>query len=292
MPVLSRRSSRGKVPPRRFPGSGPGNISCSPEKNGSDEPDDGIGIADVKLRHRSLHPLVRGHGDQPRRRRIDQGFPGGFPVDLDLGEPGGLVPLRKDDVHPLDEPRKDRLEGDLFPVMQDDRRLFPGGDHRDIRPRGGEPVTVLPGVVDLEAVRVVLDGGHPMPGRFQTRDDLLREGRLSRVLPPDEAQDGGAQNFTTHFAPPGSIRLSLCSHIALQPVFCGTMPSPDSPSYRRTTRSRPPGRACRCSDRKSTRLNSSHGYISYSVFFFKKNSSPEPRTHPTSFLTLAPAPDA
>src|SRR4030065_30695 len=77
-----------------------------------------------------------------------------------------------------------------------------------INPGGGEPETVLPGVVHLEAMRVVLAGAHPMPGRFQSRDDLLHEGRLSRVFPPDEAQDGGAETFTTHFAPPGSTRFS------------------------------------------------------------------------------------
>src|SRR4030067_637089 len=83
-------------------------------------------------------------------------------------------------------------------------------------PRRREPETVLPGVVDLEAMRVVLDGGHPVPGRFQSRDDLLHEGRLSRVFPPDEAQDGGAETFTPHFAPPArygyhSVSLSLAS---------------------------------------------------------------------------------
>src|ERR1041385_6591228 len=41
--------------------------------------------------------------------------------------------------------------------------------------------------------------------------------------------------------------------------------SPDSRSHSRSSRSR--GRRSD-SDRKSTRLNSSHGYISYAVFFF------------------------
>src|SRR2546429_7371053 len=38
-------------------------------------------------------------------------------------------------------------------------------------------------------------------------------------------------------------------------------------------------------DRKSTRLNSSHGYISYAVFCLKKKKSPEPR--PASLLAPA-----
>src|SRR3989304_5660062 len=218
MPVLSRRPSRREVHPYRVPETRPWNISWSPEIFLLNEFHKALGIMDIELWHCGVHPLVRGHGDQPRRRRIDQGVPGGFPVDLDLGKPGGLVPLRKDDVHPLDDPRKDRLEGGRFPVMPDDRRFFPGGDHRDSRPRRREPETVLPGVVDLEAVRVVLDGGHPVPGRFQSRDDLLHEGGLSRVFPPDEAQDGGAETFTTHFAPPDrygypSVPISLRNRV-------------------------------------------------------------------------------
>src|SRR5256884_4570881 len=40
---------------------------------------------------------------------------------------------------------------------------------------------------------------------------------------------------------------------------------------------RPPGiRALLRRDRKSTRLNSSHGYISYAVFCLKKNIDPDP----------------
>src|SRR3989304_6232346 len=37
----------------------------------------------------------------------------------------------------------------------------------------------------------------------------------------------------------------------------------------------PDGRASRCRDRKSTRLNSSHGYISYAVFFFNDTATTE-----------------
>src|SRR2546429_5164802 len=38
--------------------------------------------------------------------------------------------------------------------------------------------------------------------------------------------------------------------------------------------------AQRVQDRKSTRLNSSHGYISYAVFCLKKKSSPSRRATP------------
>src|SRR2546429_5827054 len=42
-------------------------------------------------------------------------------------------------------------------------------------------------------------------------------------------------------------------------------------------------------DRKSTRLNSSHGYISYAVFCLKKKTN---CTFPTTFLTITLSPDA
>src|SRR2546422_7889780 len=43
----------------------------------------------------------------------------------------------------------------------------------------------------------------------------------------------------------------------------------------------------RCIDRKSTRLNSSHGYISYAVFCLKKK---KPMTRPTSAVSSKPSP--
>src|SRR5687768_18211183 len=45
---------------------------------------------------------------------------------------------------------------------------------------------------------------------------------------------------------------------------------PGSPHPRRRRSSRPEGRLADGEDRKSTRLNSSHGYISYAVFCLKK----------------------
>src|SRR2546422_49484 len=44
----------------------------------------------------------------------------------------------------------------------------------------------------------------------------------------------------------------------------------------RPPRTRPPPTR-RCRDRKSTRLNSSHGYISYAVFCLKKKKKKTPR---------------
>src|SRR2546429_2005162 len=44
-----------------------------------------------------------------------------------------------------------------------------------------------------------------------------------------------------------------------------------------TTQNRTGGRRC-FADRKSTRLNSSHGYISYAVFCLKKKIHAEPTT--------------
>src|SRR5687768_18124088 len=41
------------------------------------------------------------------------------------------------------------------------------------------------------------------------------------------------------------------------------------------------------SDRKSTRLNSSHGYISYAVFCLKKKNAPHPLAAPVRSLPLS-----
>src|SRR2546429_5708516 len=43
------------------------------------------------------------------------------------------------------------------------------------------------------------------------------------------------------------------------------------------------------SDRKSTRLNSSHGYISYAVFCLKKKNITDNRTHNTVQVLFLPA---
>src|SRR3989337_3841810 len=70
---------------------------------------------------------------------------------------------------------------------------------------------------------------------------------------------------------------TLSLHDAL-PISC---PPPASPT-----------RACRrrksaCTDRKSTRLNSSHGSISYAVFCLKKkNKHRHPSTRPLPYAAL------
>src|SRR5687768_18039602 len=53
-----------------------------------------------------------------------------------------------------------------------------------------------------------------------------------------------------------------------RPLPVGRERSPAARFLRRRDRERPPLRPCQ--DRKSTRLNSSHGYISYAVFCLKK----------------------
>src|SRR5712675_3159083 len=52
-------------------------------------------------------------------------------------------------------------------------------------------------------------------------------------------------------------------------TLCRSRRQPASAS---TTTTRPPARTTRPQDRKSTRLNSSHGYISYAVFCLKKKN--------------------
>src|SRR2546429_4293840 len=44
-------------------------------------------------------------------------------------------------------------------------------------------------------------------------------------------------------------------------------------------------------DRKSTRLNSSHGYISYAVFCLKKKKKSKPRSHSFHNAYVSPSPD-
>src|SRR2546429_7227681 len=46
----------------------------------------------------------------------------------------------------------------------------------------------------------------------------------------------------------------------------------------------------RAEDRKSTRLNSSHGYISYAVFCLKKKNSPTPHIQRTPPTVATPPP--
>src|SRR5687768_18014654 len=63
---------------------------------------------------------------------------------------------------------------------------------------------------------------------------------------------------------------------------CGCFPPPAAPRRRRpasTTGLR------RCRDRKSTRLNSSHGYISYAVFCLKKKKKKKNKNNTTYVYT-------
>src|SRR5690606_42115890 len=81
----------------------------------------------------------------------------------------------------------------------------------------------------------------------------------------------------------------------LHPSVCAAATSPSTPSGRSAAKedarssTSSPGRCCSslrcCSDRKSTRLNSSHVKISYAVFCLKKKTNTEsdilpPTSHP------------
>src|SRR2546429_6683107 len=59
--------------------------------------------------------------------------------------------------------------------------------------------------------------------------------------------------------------------------------SPSAPTHR-STAARHPGKSGHRRDRKSTRLNSSHGYISYAVFCLKKKKNKLFHTHTESAL--------
>src|SRR2546429_3182195 len=71
---------------------------------------------------------------------------------------------------------------------------------------------------------------------------------------------------------------TLSLHDAL-PISTTRRCAPTAPAASRARRGRG-SRACNGADRKSTRLNSSHGYISYAVFCLKKKTDRRPR-HPS-----------
>src|SRR2546429_3265404 len=72
---------------------------------------------------------------------------------------------------------------------------------------------------------------------------------------------------------PSGIRFPLLPATDLQQTFLVLFP-PDNPAGANVKRREQPGNVApispRYRDRKSTRLNSSHGYISYAVFCLKK----------------------
>src|SRR3712207_6989581 len=106
----------------------------------------------------------------------------------------------------------------------------------------------------------MLDRPEPRPGQTRTscRTNL---NHLPRTLEPPEPL-------------PGTTRRTRQNHLTDTPKSY-LLDMPKSPAgYARTT--------CR-TDRKSTRLNSSHANISYAVFCLKKKNLPSP---PSPFLPL------
>src|SRR2546429_5483001 len=87
--------------------------------------------------------------------------------------------------------------------------------------------------------------------------------------------------YTTLFRSSSSVEGSLPSSLANRYFDC-----------QKTKRAgfKPPREAAR-SDRKSTRLNSSHGYISYAVFCLKKKKHHTQRTCPCSPTSDTPTRD-
>src|SRR2546422_6917769 len=74
---------------------------------------------------------------------------------------------------------------------------------------------------------------------------------------------------------------TLSLHDAL-PISSSSPSSPSRSVRPRSRRSDSAGRDPRNTDRKSTRLNSSHGYISYAVFCLKKKKNNHRHTHTSS----------
>src|SRR2546422_3582616 len=72
--------------------------------------------------------------------------------------------------------------------------------------------------------------------------------------------------------------------LAGSPGFRGARSEPPELGPERPARLDRAGRGDRAADRKSTRLNSSHGYISYAVFCLKKNKPLQAFGHLTMAL--------
>src|SRR2546429_1653819 len=62
-------------------------------------------------------------------------------------------------------------------------------------------------------------------------------------------------------------------------AWWSTRPWPSSPRWGRACGGRRGSRPACSADRKSTRLNSSHGYISYAVFCLKKKKKDKAHSH-------------
>ena len=61
----------------------------------------------------------------------------------------------------------------------DQGEFFRGRDKHGIGAGGGHPVAVLAGMVDIEAMGVVLDRTHPPSPSLELGNDLFQEGGLA-----------------------------------------------------------------------------------------------------------------
>ena len=90
-------------------------------------------------------------------------MPRADPEELHAVRRGALVPLGDDDVEAVVEAARDVDQLELVVELGDEGEALRRGDHVGLGARLAVPPGVLAGMVDLEGVRVMLDGADAQP---------------------------------------------------------------------------------------------------------------------------------
>src|SRR2546422_3630534 len=105
----------------------------------------------------------------------------------------------------------------------------------------------------------------PAPGRMIVLTGVCSDCVMPQVRP----------RFLFFFNDPATTEIyTLSLHDALPILVLASLPPRTAPERVALARAMKPHGAATDADRKSTRLNSSHGYISYAVFCLKKKKRP------------------
>ena len=152
--------------------------------------------------------LVRkaGVGDQGERlaggaERL--GVPGAAAEQLDAVRGAALVALGDDDVEAAVVAGDDLGERQLAVEPGDEGEALGRGDHVGLGAGLAVAPGVLAGMVDLERVRVVLDGADAQAQLDQLGHELLDQGRLARVALADDGDEGGLARLRAALPLPG-----------------------------------------------------------------------------------------
>src|SRR5450830_1545292 len=117
------------------------------------------------------------------------GVAGADAEQLDAVRGGALVALRHDEVEAGEEAARDVGEWHLAVELRDESEPLRRGDGVGVDAGLAVPPGVRAGMVDLEAVRVVLDGADAQAELHELWDDLLDQGRLARVALADDGDE-------------------------------------------------------------------------------------------------------